>query len=251
MWILLLALLLSAIKIFGKQLQLQPAHSTCTIAHWISDCSSHPGDLITLTPCPGCDFNLNKSLYKKKSLASSSSACSHSVSLLQSLILPTQKTSIMQHTTTIMSTVSWADIMDGVISYFNHLSIHPDFSEVGQPVVLHNNTCDIITPALSAEVTFASSPIVTVPDSQYIFFIDGSLINLGSVDVSMGWSWVQIVPDSGFPNSIAAYAHGLICNWPSSSRAEAAAIYAALTVTPANSAVSIYTDSQTAIDGLK
>ncbi|CAB4436104.1 unnamed protein product [Rhizophagus irregularis] len=63
--------------------------------------------------------------------------------------------------------------------------------------------------------------------------------------------WVQIVQDSGFLNSIAAYKHGVIRDWPSSSRAEAAAIYAALSASPANSVVKIYTDSQTAIDDLK
>ncbi|EXX65060.1 hypothetical protein RirG_136890 [Rhizophagus irregularis DAOM 197198w] len=57
-----------------------------------------------------------------------------------------------------------------------------------------------------------------------------SLINLGNPDVSMGWSWMQIIPNA--------------------SHAEAAAIYAALTVSPCDSEVTIYTDSQTAIDGL-
>ncbi|CAB4430182.1 unnamed protein product [Rhizophagus irregularis] len=50
------------------------------------------------------------------------------------------------------------------------------------------------------------------------FYTDGSLINLGTDEVSMGW---------------------------------AAAIYAALSASPANSVVKIYTDSQTAIDDLK
>ncbi|GET57910.1 ribonuclease H-like domain-containing protein [Rhizophagus irregularis DAOM 181602=DAOM 197198] len=67
----------------------------------------------------------------------------------------------------------------------------------------------------------------------------------------MGWSWMQIVPDAGFPNSIATYAHGIIRDNPSSSRAEAAAIYAVLTISPRDSEVTIYTDSQTAIDGLR
>ncbi|PKK58912.1 hypothetical protein RhiirC2_795586 [Rhizophagus irregularis] len=84
-----------------------------------------------------------------------------------------------------------------------------------------------ISPLLLAEAILVSSPIVTTPDSSYIFYTDGSLINLGAHDVSMGWSW------------------------PSSSRTEAAAIYAALTVSPSNSVVSIYTDSQTFIHGLK
>ncbi|CAB4431755.1 unnamed protein product [Rhizophagus irregularis] len=43
----------------------------------------------------------------------------------------------------------------------------------------------------------------------------------------------------------------LFKDWPSSSRAEASAIYAALTVTPPDSTVKICTDSQTAMDGLR
>ncbi|GBB95607.1 hypothetical protein RclHR1_25740002 [Rhizophagus clarus] len=66
----------------------------------------------------------------------------------------------------------------------------------------------------------------------------------------MGWSWVQIIPDAGYLNSVATYAHGTIRNWPSSTRAEAAAIYATLSVTLADSTVTIYTDSQAAIDSL-
>ncbi|EXX79094.1 hypothetical protein RirG_008910 [Rhizophagus irregularis DAOM 197198w] len=67
----------------------------------------------------------------------------------------------------------------------------------------------------------------------------------------MGWSWVQVLDGAGFFQSIAAYAHGIIHNWPSSTRAETAAIHAALTVTPPSSTVTIYTDSQSAIDGLR
>ncbi|EXX79017.1 hypothetical protein RirG_009660 [Rhizophagus irregularis DAOM 197198w] len=67
----------------------------------------------------------------------------------------------------------------------------------------------------------------------------------------MGWSWVQIVKDSGFLNSIATYKCGIIHDWPSSLRAEVAAIYAALSASPANSVVYIYTDSQSSIESLK
>ncbi|GBB94891.1 hypothetical protein RclHR1_24340003 [Rhizophagus clarus] len=66
----------------------------------------------------------------------------------------------------------------------------------------------------------------------------------------MGWSWVQLIPDVGYLNSVASYTHGTIQNWPSFTRAEAAVIYAALSVSSDNSTISIYTDSQAAIDGL-
>ncbi|EXX65482.1 hypothetical protein RirG_132840 [Rhizophagus irregularis DAOM 197198w] len=41
--------------IFGKQLLVQASRGTCSIVHWISpDCESSPGDLIRLSPYPGC-----------------------------------------------------------------------------------------------------------------------------------------------------------------------------------------------------
>ncbi|GET54486.1 ribonuclease H-like domain-containing protein [Rhizophagus irregularis DAOM 181602=DAOM 197198] len=139
---------------FGKQIQIQPKRSTCTIVHWTSDCLSRPSEFITLRPCSGCDLNINKSSYSKKS----------------ALLTP-------------------------------HL--------------------------LTAGDVAASSSVVLSPDSQYTFYTDGSLINLVTSD------------------------RNIIYDWPSSSRAEAAAIYAALSASPVNSIVHIYTDSQSSIEGLK
>ncbi|CAB4406665.1 unnamed protein product [Rhizophagus irregularis] len=147
------------------------------------------------------------------------------------------------------SPFTWADIEDQVRLYYNRWDmITPDFSPIETTSMALPAT---LTAAASAELVFADSPIFLSPDSCYKFYTDGSLINLGSPDVSMGWSWVQIVHDAGFYGSVASHAHGIIKDWPSSSRAEAAAIYAALTVTPPDSTVKICTDSQTAMDGLR
>ncbi|EXX72528.1 ribonuclease H-like domain-containing protein [Rhizophagus irregularis DAOM 181602=DAOM 197198] len=67
----------------------------------------------------------------------------------------------------------------------------------------------------------------------------------------MGWSWVQVLDGAGFFQSIAAHAHGIIHHWPFFTRAEITAIHAALTITPLFSTVTIHTDSQSAIDGLR
>ncbi|PKY35919.1 hypothetical protein RhiirB3_457514, partial [Rhizophagus irregularis] len=103
-------------------------------------------------------------------------------------------------------------------------------------------------PKLMVKFTKTDALLATPPDNHYCFYTDGSLINLGTSDVSMGWSWVQVLDGAGFFQSIAAHAHGIIHNWPSSTRAEIATIHAALTVTPPSSTVTIYTDSQSAID---
>ncbi|PKB95076.1 hypothetical protein RhiirA5_437425, partial [Rhizophagus irregularis] len=88
---------------------------------------------------------------------------------------------------------------------------------------------DIPPPLLTANDIATSSSVVLSSDSLYTFYTD----------------------DSGFLNSIVTYKRGIICDWPSSSRAEAAAIYAALSASPANSVVQIYTDLQSSIEGLK
>ncbi|PKB96790.1 hypothetical protein RhiirA5_434234 [Rhizophagus irregularis] len=117
-----------------------------------------------------------------------------------------------------------ADIEDGVRLYYSRLDFSSDFPSADTVVA----SVAPITIESSAAAVFANFPLVASLDS---------------------WSWMQIVPDAGFPNSIATYAHGLIQDNPSSSRAEAAAIYAVLTISPRDSEVTIYTDSQTAIDG--
>ncbi|PKB92930.1 hypothetical protein RhiirA5_442883, partial [Rhizophagus irregularis] len=126
------------------------------------------------------------------------------------------------------------------------LDIQPNFSQV----VVITLPSSSPSPSLesAAPLAFAASPLATPPDNHYCFYTDGSLINLGTPDISMGWSWVQVLDGAGFFQSIAAHAHGIIHNWPSSTRAEIAAVHAALTVTPPFSTVTIHTDSQSAID---
>ncbi|GES89489.1 hypothetical protein GLOIN_2v1783661 [Rhizophagus clarus] len=107
-------------------------------------------------------------------------SCTFKISLLKSLILPTN-----------------------LVSYYRRLNISPDFSSLSSTV-----DGDSIEP----------SPLCNCLPSP-------------------------IVHDTRYLNSIATYTHGTIQNWPSSTRAEAAAIYAALRISPDDSTISIYTDS--------
>ncbi|GET50298.1 RNA-directed DNA polymerase from mobile element jockey-like [Rhizophagus irregularis DAOM 181602=DAOM 197198] len=231
---------------FGKQLLVQASRGTCSIVHWISpDCESSPDDLIRLSPCPGCAAHTPLPPSKKRN--ADLTLCTPTVSLQHSLILPTTNERIRRTTSEVTSPFTWADIKDGVRLYYSRLDFDSDSPSADTAVA----SVTPVTIESSAAAVFANSLLVVSSDSRYIFFTDGSLINLGTPDVSIGWSWMQIVPDASFPNSIATYAHGLIRDNPSSSRAEAAAIYAVLTISPRDSEVTIYTDSQTAIDGLR
>ncbi|PKY63102.1 hypothetical protein RhiirA4_490983, partial [Rhizophagus irregularis] len=159
--------------LFGKQLSFQPLRSTCIIAHWTSDCSSRPGDLITLMPCPGCDLNMYKSSYKKKPMFIGSVSCACSVPLPESLILPTKKTSITANTTQIVATVSWAEIVDFVTNYIRCHSERLMSSTISSPAPLVDN---IVRPAaadlFTAADIAASSPVVITEDSCYTFYTD-------------------------------------------------------------------------------
>ncbi|GBB90690.1 hypothetical protein RclHR1_17710012 [Rhizophagus clarus] len=230
--------------LFGKQLSVQPKKDTCVIVHWISDCLSSPGDVVRLRPCPGCDAHVPFPSASKYSAVPP--RCTFKISLLRSMILPTNCERIRQSTLEVISPHTWADLSITVIPYYWRLDLLPDFSS-SSSIVVGDLT---MSPFIENRSSFSSS--VPLPSgSHYHYYTDGSLFNLGTPEVSMGWSWVQIISDAGYLNSVATYAHGTIRNWPSSTRAEAAAIYAALSVTPADSAVTIYTDSQAAIDGLR
>ncbi|GBB84209.1 hypothetical protein RclHR1_10820015 [Rhizophagus clarus] len=121
------------------------------------------------------------------------------------------------NTTEIISSHSWADLSNFVTSYHHHLAISPDF-------FLSHSTVD----CPSAEVFFPPrlshlpAPVVLAPK-------DGAANKQLRNNCDLRTIW----------------------DWPSSFCAEVTAIFAALVVTPTDSTVSIYTDSQTAIDGLR
>ncbi|GET66519.1 RNA-directed DNA polymerase from mobile element jockey-like [Rhizophagus irregularis DAOM 181602=DAOM 197198] len=233
--------------LFGKQLSKQ--QYSCKIVHWTSDCVTRPNDVITLTPCPGCSKHVPVTHTKSNPTDVTPLCIIPKLSPLRSLLLPTTQERIRHDTTTITSPFTWADLDEVVRSYYGRLDILPNFSQ--ENVVILPSPSPSPSLGSTASLAFAASPLATPPDNHYCFYTDGSLINLGTPDVSMGWSWVQVLDGAGFFQSIAAHAHGIIHNWPSSTRAEIAAIHAALTVTPLSSTVTIHTDSQSAIDGLR
>ncbi|GBC33790.2 RNA-directed DNA polymerase from mobile element jockey-like [Rhizophagus irregularis DAOM 181602=DAOM 197198] len=233
--------------LFGKQLSKQ--QYSCKIVHWTSDCVTRPNDVITLTPCPGCSKHVLVTHTKSNPTDVTPLCIIPKLSPLRSLLLPTTQERIRHDTTNITSPFTWADLDETVRSYYGRLDIQPNFSQDAVATLPSPSPPPSLGSA--APLAFAASPLATPPDNHYCFYTDGSLINLGTPDVSMGWSWVQVLDGAGFFQSIAAHAHGIIHNWPSSTRAEIAAIHAALTVTPPSSTVTIHTDSQSAIDGLR
>ncbi|GBB97775.1 hypothetical protein RclHR1_30630002 [Rhizophagus clarus] len=133
---------------------------TCIIIHWISDCLSSPGDVIRLHPCPGCDAHVPFPAANKYTAVEP--RCTFTISLLKSLILPTNCERIRQNTTDVVSPYSWADLCTMVASYYNRLSILPDFSSF-LPVV----NGDSASPPLLDDSPGLPSPIVLPTGSHY------------------------------------------------------------------------------------
>ncbi|GES88624.1 hypothetical protein RCL_jg24032.t1 [Rhizophagus clarus] len=83
----------------------------------------------------------------------------------------------------VVSPYSWANLCDLVVSYYNRLSIPPDFSS-SPPVVNGDSTSS----SLSRDSPGLPFPVILPLGSHYQYYTNGFLINLGSSDVSMGWS---------------------------------------------------------------
>ncbi|PKY33909.1 hypothetical protein RhiirB3_453205 [Rhizophagus irregularis] len=209
-------------KILSKQ------QYSCKIVHWTSDCVTKPNDVITLSPCPSCSKHVPVT-HTKSNLTDVTPLCIiPKLSPLRSLLLPTLQERIRHDTTIITSPFTWADLDETVRSYYGRLDIQPNFSQVD--VVIPPSFSLLPSEDEAASIAFAASPLATPSDNHYCFYTNDG---------------------ASFFQSIATYAHGIIHNWPFSTRAEIAAIHAALTVTPPSSTVTIYTDSQYSIDGFR
>jgi ribonuclease HI len=77
---------------------------------------------------------------------------------------------------------------------------------------------------------------------HFTFYTDGSVVEIGTNQCSMGIGWAQIHNDQ-ITHQFAAQAY----SWPSSYKAELLAILSAISTVPRNSIVDIFTDSQSVI----
>ncbi|PKK56173.1 hypothetical protein RhiirC2_800586, partial [Rhizophagus irregularis] len=105
------------------------------------------------------------------------------LSPLRSLLLLTSQERIRHDTSIITSPFTCADLDVIVRSYYGRLDIQPDFSQID--VVTLFSPSLLIPLDEAASLAFAASLLATHPDNYYCFYTDGSLINLGTPDISM------------------------------------------------------------------
>ncbi|GBB97708.1 hypothetical protein RclHR1_30450002 [Rhizophagus clarus] len=145
--------------LFGKQLTVQPKKDTCMIIHWISDCLFSPGDVIRLRPCPGCKVHVLFPSADKYTPVPP--RCTFKISLLKSLILPTNCERIRPTTMEVISPHSWADLSIILIPYYRRLDILSDFFSSSEV------TCDSTTASSLDDFSTLPLPVSLPSGSHY------------------------------------------------------------------------------------
>ncbi|GBB97701.1 hypothetical protein RclHR1_30420002 [Rhizophagus clarus] len=149
--------------LFGKQLSVQPKKDTCVIVYWTSDCLSSPGDVIRLHLCPGCDAHVPFPSANKYSAVHP--RCTFTISLLRSMILPTNCERIRQSTSEVLSPHTWADLSITVIPYYQRLNLLPDFSSSSLVV----EDVPPVAPLVD-DLSLLSSSVPLPSGSHYFYF---------------------------------------------------------------------------------
>ena len=118
--------------------------------------------------------------------------------------------------------------------------LSPEFQQRIDTLISDNNTRSTLGQLASQAMRAASIQ----------FYTDGSLQkNLLTNSMSdMGLGWIGYI-DNDLTDALTY--QGRIFNWPSSTRAELAAIFTALLIAPRHANITINTDSQAAIDGIQ
>jgi len=91
--------------------------------------------------------------------------------------------------------------------------------------------------------TLEQFSIINASHQQINFYTDGSVIDIGTNQCTMGIGWVQIDNNNQIIHKFSAKIHF----WPSSYKAELMSILSAISTAPRNSTINIFTDSQSII----
>ena len=201
--------------------------NTISITHWqhnmnLSQANQYPLPPIQCSRCPGCHLNSSRVL----------NCCT--------LEVPAALSTQFLGRRSINKQLKFnANYIDLIYS-----------SAIKQPITIPPPPTIHITDTLTS-VLFQDNPasldllhIAHTNAGQYdfTFYTDGSVIDIGTNQCSMGIGWVQIHSDQIIHKFTAQ-----LQNWPSSYKAELLAILSAISTVPRNSTINIFTDSQSVI----
>jgi exonuclease III/ribonuclease HI len=237
---------------YGRIISWRMNTHEANIEHWTklshNDPSTTPDTtLISLTRCQGCQLN-----DKFKRTRSKYIKCSLKIDLYRALKLDLiggdKKQSSKKDYITM--TCSEATLRALLLQFTARLNIQPNFQ-----LLQHNPTQPNI---YNNPLTIWSQHMQSIAEtnesvSTFHFYTDGSLFNPTTHQMRMGFAWLRVTNlenSHNSPDTPLGHHLSQITSWPSSARAEIAAITSCLASVPSNSSIHIYSDSQTAIQGI-
>src|SRR6266496_2260469 len=195
--------------------------------------------------CPGCNNGdtFKKKISKEMIKHSQSATCLKLISLHTTLAMHGCASRTSKDTDTVLMKTTFHTIESELKEFSNRLYSIPNFSRI----------CNIDTPSHILTPPPQSQQVAHSLDNNgiltpYRFYTDGSLSNLGSPQIKLGFGWLQLTDDDQI---ISECSHSILSSWPSSTKAEASAILSIIEQLPPRAFVSIYLDSKVAIDTVK
>jgi ribonuclease HI len=239
----------SSSALYGQIYKKLPGDQSALVTHWLPINNSDR----LLSRCPGCSIN-DRTRKPKRTSSHSWPKCVFEAPTAKLFTIPKLKPAPTFNNNALQD-LQPARTSEIPLSYYTARQtstanlISTNESSLTSLIPLQSPTTEYMKkfvkePHLrSTLMAFIQDNERTCPtDHLFKFFTDGSLHKAES-STTMGAGWTDVSESQQFSCRII--------NWPSSTRAELAAIWSALLTVPYDHPVVIYTDSQAAIDGIR
>ena len=214
----------------GKARKFFPANNTISITHWITDYNSsytayYPNFSTNCILCLGCNLNSNYI----RNLCTIDVSATHSTKVWARPLTnnPSNKLKLNANLTDLIYNLA-----------IRYLFTIPPLPSIN----LKNNYITEIFGFNETSKFLQNIAIQNLNQQELIFYTDGLVQNICTDQCSMGIGWVQIYNNQAIQTFAAQ-----IKTWPSSYKAELIAILSAISTTPKNCKIKIFTDSQSVI----
>src|SRR5438034_11269318 len=127
-------------------------------------------------------------------------------------------------------------------AFGKRFNILPDYTPA-----LFDPTNDI-TPSFTTSNQVAHSLNNDNTLTPYRFYTDGSLSNLGTNNIRLGYGWLQLTDDDLI---VSEHCNVISSTWPSSTKAELSAVISIIEQLPNGAKVTISLDSRLVIDNIR
>jgi hypothetical protein len=214
--------------IIGKIRKYFPSSNHYSITHWTSNIDLNYTRFYPLPPvsykqCTGCHLNSHRI----------NQICTVEVSAIISAQFLGRTNSKHQ----LNLNANYLDLIcSTAVKHPTHIPPAPNIP------IINSIASEIFTPSESTNKLISISHH-NLSYQQLSFYTDGSVIDIGTDQCTMGIGWIQVDNNNQTTNSFSAK----IKFWPSSYKAELFSIISAISTAPRNCIINIFTDSQSVI----